>query len=106
MLLCHPLLVAGDVYFKGWALQGMPLARDAPGPLHPSPEQGITPHLPTEPLLQGGRADGCSGRKSSVGEGWNLENLGMLSSFGQIAYSLKNSVVGRPAPSVKPCQTW
>lgn len=74
--------------------------------LHPSAEEGSTPHLPKEPLLQGGRADGCSGSKSSVGEGWNLENLGMLSSFGQIAYSLKNSVVGRPAPSVKPCQTW
>lgn len=41
-----------------------------------------------------------------MGEGWNLKNLGMFSSFGQIAYSLKNSVVGRPAPSVKPCQTW
>lgn len=87
---------------------GMPLARCMPllrrEPLLTSPRS--LPPAVLEPLPWGGRANGCRGRKSSVGEGWNLENLGMFSSFGQIAYSLKNSVVGRPAPSVKPCQTW
>lgn len=49
MLLRHPLLMAEDAHWKGWALQGMLLARDASGPLHPSPEEGITPQLPEEP---------------------------------------------------------
>lgn len=83
------------------ALLRLPLlfARDA---LCPSGDEGIAPHrlwksfpprrLLLEPLRRGGRADGCSGRESSVGEGWSLANLGMFSSFGQIAYSLKNQL--------------
>lgn len=66
VLLCHPLLVAEDAHWKGWALQGMLLVRDAPGPLHASPEEGTTPHLPQEP-------PSCRPRASAVG--WASQRL-------------------------------